>query len=337
MLLAPIQETGADGDAIYAWLQKLEAEKESLEAERLLYVAATRAKRRLHLLGDTRFFPDQDGVFELKPPARNVLLGKLWPMVEPIYAAAATHLLKTPSPSTGERTDGPSPSPLTGEGRGEGVTAIDQSLRRLASNWQLPVPPPRAAWQPPRDVARAQDEIEFSWVGATARSVGSVVHRWLQRIAEEDLKGWDAARVATLRQTCRTELAARGVLEHELGSATARVMAALTHAVTDERGRWLLGAQQDAHNELRLTAMMNGECVNLVIDRTFRGADNQRWIVDYKTSSHEGADVASFLDRERERYQAQLARYAAALGAAPETMLGLYFPLLAGWREWSTT
>ena len=59
-----------------------------------------------------------------------------------------------------------------------------------------------------------------------------------------------------------------------------------------------------------------------------------RWIVDYKTSSHEGADVAGFLDRERERYQAQLARYASALGAAPGTMLGLYFPLLAGWREW---
>ena len=82
LLLAPIQETGADDDRIYAWLQKLEAEKESFEAERLLYVAATRAKRRLHLLGDTRFVPDKDGVFELKPPARNVLLGKLWPMVE---------------------------------------------------------------------------------------------------------------------------------------------------------------------------------------------------------------------------------------------------------------
>jgi len=328
LLLAPIQETGADGDAIYAWLQKLEAEKASFEAERLLYVAATRAKRRLHLLGDTRFVPDRNGEFELKPPARNVLLGKLWPVVEPVYAAAATRLMESSSPMT------ESPSPLTGEGWGEGVTSIDQSLRRLASGWQLPAPPPRAEWTPPKDLARAQDEIEFSWVGVTARSIGSVVHRWLQRIAEEELKGWDAARVATLRQTYHTELAAAGVLEHELGAATARVAAALTHAVSDERGRWLLGPQRDAHNELRLTAILNGECVNLVIDRTFRSADHQRWIVDYKTSSHEGADVADFLDRERERYEAQLARYASALGAAPETKLGLYFPLLAGWREW---
>ena len=180
----------------------------------------------------------------------------------------------------------------------------------------------------------AYDEIEFSWVGATARSVGSVVHRWLQRIAEEELQGWDAARVEALHQTYITELAARGVSAHELGAATARVVAELTHAVADERGRWLLGPQRDAHNELRLTTMVDGECVNLVIDRTFRGADNQRWIVDYKTSSHEGADVAGFLDRERGRYEAQLARYASALGAAPGAILGLYFPLLAEWREW---
>ena len=47
LLLAPIQETGADDDPIYRWLQKLEAEKERLEAGRLLYVAATRAQAAL--------------------------------------------------------------------------------------------------------------------------------------------------------------------------------------------------------------------------------------------------------------------------------------------------
>ena len=337
LLLAPIQETGADGDPIYAWLQKLDAEKESFEAERLLYVAATRAKRRLHLLGDTRFVLNREGVPELKPPNEKSLLGKLWLIIEPDYVAAATRLMESTAPSMGEGADNSSPSPLTGEGGGEGVTSIDQSLRRLASGWQLPAPPPRAAWKSPKDVARAQDEIEFSWVGETARHVGSVVHRWLQRIADDAAKGWDEKRVAALRTTFSAELAARGVSERDLEVATGRVATALAHAVTDARGRWLLGPQQDARNELHLTAIVNGERVNLVIDRTFLGADNQRWIVDYKTSSHEGADIEAFLDRERARYEAQLARYASALGAGPETMLGLYFPLLAGWREWRTT
>ena len=38
-----------------------------------------------------------------------------------------------------------------------------------------------------------------------------------------------------------------------------------------------------------------------------------RWIVDYKTSSHEGAGLEEFLDRERERYAPQLERYAALM------------------------
>ena len=53
LLLAPIQETGAASDLTYHWLEKLDREKEYFEDERLLYVAATRAKKFLHLLGNT--------------------------------------------------------------------------------------------------------------------------------------------------------------------------------------------------------------------------------------------------------------------------------------------
>ena len=112
------------------------------------------------------------------------------------------------------------------------------------------------------------------------------------------------------------------------------VARALAHALADPRGRWLLGPQQAAKNEYRLTAMIAGERRNLVIDRTYLGADGGRWIVDYKTGGHEGSDVEAFLDREQERYRAQLERYAQALAQGEPAMLGLYFPLLGGWREW---
>jgi ATP-dependent exoDNAse (exonuclease V) beta subunit len=76
--------------------------------------------------------------------------------------------------------------------------------------------------------------------------------------------------------------------------------------------------------------------VSIVIDRTFVDESGVRWIVDYKTSAHEGADLEAFLDNERERYRPQLERYAnllRPLGAEP-IRLGLYFPLLSAWREW---
>ena len=69
-----------------------------------------------------------------------------------------------------------------------------------------------------------------------------------------------------------------------------------------------------------------------MIDRLIRDENGTRWVVDYKICRHEGANVEGFLDQERERYAAQLDAYAAALGGASR---GLYFPLHAGWRDWT--
>ncbi|MGC2519801.1 MAG: UvrD-helicase domain-containing protein [Burkholderiales bacterium] len=318
LLLAPINPTGSDKDPTYEYIRGLGKEKGGHEDGRLLYVAATRAKKHLHLLGDVRLDANADEP-EPKSPSSGSLLARLWPAVESDFAAAARTSPLTPSPPAG------------GEGRGEG--AVNQDLRRLPSDWTLPSAPPAASWSPPQDTARAQDDIEFSWVGETARHVGSVVHRWLQRIAADELRGWHRARVEKMRDGIRRELAARGVEESELEAASARVASALANALDDQRGRWLLGPQRESRSEHRLTALIGGERRTLIIDRTFVDAEDRHWIVDYKTSGHEGANVEAFLDRERERYRAQLERYAAAL-AAKDAKLGLYFPLLAQWREW---
>ena len=310
LLVAPIEEAGADGDAIYAWLRRLDAERAGHEAGRLLYVAATRARRRLHLLG-VAALDDRAGA--PRPPGVHTLLAKLWPAVEARFAAAAR--------DEGRKAPLPTSVPA----------AIDLSIRRLAPGWALAPPPAPAAWQPPEDEARAQDGIEFSWVGETARHVGSVAHRWLQRIADDALAGWDEARIERLRPTVQAELAARDVRESERPDAAARVLTALARAISDPRGRWVLGPHREAATEYRITGCVDGSVRRLAIDRLFRDDSGARWVVDYKTSQHEGADVEAFLERERERYAAQLARYARALGDVDR--LGLYFPLLAGWRE----
>jgi hypothetical protein len=73
-----------------------------------------------------------------------------------------------------------------------------------------------------------------------------------------------------------------------------------------------------------------------VLDRSFIDTGT-RWIIDYKTSRHEGGDMAAFLDAEVARYRPQLERYAQALAnvEARPIRLGLYFPLLRSFREWS--
>jgi len=322
LLLAPIHETGADENPIYGWLRKLEAEKEQLEAGRLLYVAATRAKRRLHLIGDTGLKIDDAGAPQLRAPGERALLRQLWPMLESVYAQAAKKVVESVAATVGDGEEPP--------------RVVDQSLRRIASGWQPPAAPAHAVWTPPRETARAADEIEFSWVGETARRIGSVVHRWLQRIAEDGLAGWDAKRVRSLAKTFADELVASGLAADAVRDAAARVATILEQTLSSERGRWLLDARSAGHSELRLTGAADGEIVNVVMDRTFIDEHGVRWIVDYKTGGHEGADINAFLDREQERYRAQLERYAALMHAIDgrPIRLGLYFPLLNGWREW---
>jgi hypothetical protein len=71
------------------------------------------------------------------------------------------------------------------------------------------------------------------------------------------------------------------------------------------------------------------------LDRTFV-AEGKRWIVDFKTSTHEGGGLDAFLDSEVARYAPQLERYAAAVAASDSRplQLALYFPLLGELRAW---
>jgi hypothetical protein len=100
------------------------------------------------------------------------------------------------------------------------------------------------------------------------------------------------------------------------------------NTIADERGRWLLGPHAESWTEYRFRTR-DGK--RLVADRRIREASGEHWVVDYKTSRHEGADVDRFLDREKGRYAPQLKQYSENLENA---RMGLYFPLLRGWRDW---
>ena len=82
--------------------------------------------------------------------------------------------------------------------------------------------------------------------------------------------------------------------------------------------------------DLPKRASLNGGR-SYIIDRLIRDANGTRWVVDFKTSRHEGADIEGFLDQEQKRYAAQLDAYAAALGDASR---GVYFPMHVGSRDW---
>ena len=321
LLLAPVKASHEDSSRIYDFIRGLEKKKQHHEEGRLLYVAATRARKQLHLIGSAE--ENKDG--ELTKPPDNTLLAQLWPVVGECFQ---THL-KNQSPVHGE-TASPAEAQAT-------------SLRRLTADWQLPAPPPAAHWikatdpgAERRDIETENGRIEYQWAGRTIMHVGSVVHRCIQVMATEGIGQWNAGKITGRRQYYRESLRALDVPDAELDTACGLVERALTGLLTDPRGQWLLADYTEQASEYALSGIHGGDVVNIIIDRTFVDEKGVRWIVDYKTSRHESGDVDQFLDLQQNRYREQLEKYADIMSALDDRpiRLGLYFPLLRGWREW---
>ncbi len=317
LLIAPIRAAGAESDKTYDYIKRIEAAKSEHETGRLLYVAATRAKSELHLSGRVKYRIGED-IPELKGPAAGSLLYRMWGVAAPVFYEAFEKF----SPNL--------------ENEASRVERTPVKIRRLSLDWKMPEPPPSAAGiEKSASIEAEAGEVSFHWVGDTLRHVGTVVHQMLKHIAEEGVSRWDERRLQKGRRSYSAALAALGAPAAEIPEAAGRVAAALEKALKDDRGRWLLGPHDGAVCEYALCGVLDGRIVSARIDRTFIDGQGVRWVVDYKSSLHEGAGVEDFLDNELKRYREQLLRYRELFRLLEDRPVraALYFPLLNAWRE----
>ncbi|MDX1518372.1 MAG: PD-(D/E)XK nuclease family protein, partial [Woeseiaceae bacterium] len=167
------------------------------------------------------------------------------------------------------------------------------------------------------------------------RLAGTITHRWLQLIGQGRARV-ESGSVAELRPVSRRWLAEMGATEAGMESVCDRVEAALSGVLADERGRWLLDGPGEA--ELALSGFYEGALQTIIIDRVRIDEHGTHWIVDYKTSSHEGGNLDGFLRNEADRYRQQLRKYGSLYRACygVEVRTALYFPLLQAFREVET-
>lgn len=304
LLVAPIKAKGAGSEpTAYDYLKKLEAERAAHEDERLLYVAATRAIRRLHLVGIAVADDKKDD--GLKPPAAGTLLKLLWPGVaQPVFAAALAGLA-----TAGEAASSIDPASfvpplvrLRDIELADGLRQIPGGLRPAGN---------------PVDLDAAESGLSLE------ASVGTLVHRCLELIAKNGLESWSTARVASLQPAYRRWLMAQGHSEAEAASGAGEVVAALSQTLAGDSGRWLLADHPQAAAEEAWSSSEGGAPVNHIIDRIFV-ADGCRWIIDYKTVRLPDDELA----QRAETYRPQLARYAGLFaGDTLPLRLAIYFPL----------
>ncbi len=310
LILGPMKSAAESDDRpASAYIRELDKGKRRHEDARLLYVAATRAKRKLYLLGHAKF--NTRG--EIKPAASS-LLECLWPALGQHWEA-----LSAPGEEAASVQVSGDQRPL---------------LYRLKSGWNAPLLPPAPQVQASAEITAPGEGVEFDWAGDLARIVGIVVHRLLQHLAcgAAPREGF-----GPLEAAAKSLLLKEGAGASRLDEAMSLVRRAVENTLASPRGAWILDSRhQDAVCEYPLTVLLGGRPRRLVVDRSFVDEQGLRWIIDYKTGRHEGADVEAFLDREQERYRSQLEAYAQAFRLLQEhpVRAALYYPLMDGWREW---
>ena len=305
LLLAPLAATAGEPDVLGDFLKRTDRERDLAERARLLYVATTRARDRLHLIG-------QISPTATEPPPRS-LLSFLWPHVRERFGdvEAASH-----DPDSA-------------------ADSILPVLRRLADGFDRPIMPAVDEVTPLPTAGLSRPE--FEWAGQAALQIGTVVHNALQAMADSAIENWNADKVRDQSSRFRGALRLLGVEDRELESSTQRVIDALCRVLEDATGCWLLQDHREAASELQLTIHTPAGLEHVRLDRTFVADDGTRWIVDFKTSSHEGGARSAFLESEVERYRPQMERYAAAMATIDDRPIrvGLYFPLLQAFRDWA--
>ncbi len=314
VLLAPVKpRADKEADPVSRYLALREARRADYEVDRLLYVAATRARHRLHLVANVALDPATD---QPRPPVAGSLLARLWNRLEPHEKKPPAHLPCVADDSVA----------LTARVRGEPLRRIAlNGLVKLPAN-QGPAARQTYAMPAPRPWG---DGAVWPFEDLYETAIGTVAHAWLARIGHDRPHRWPASRLQASLPIMVKQLARAGIAARHVPEAAQTVLATLFATLRDQRGAWLL-SQADARREWPLIdAAGKVSIIDLALSM------EEGWlIVDYKTGRPHADELPEvFAARMRHRYGDQLKHYCAqvtALDGRP-AKAALYFPRAPAW------
>ena len=297
LLAAPYAKKSKANASIYDYIKQLETARINNETARLLYVAATRTMRKLHLIGTVKF--NENGL----APAKRTLLELLWLKLGAEFANAET--------LTNNKQQIQKLSEFTPKLMRLTAPAIPEFLRK------------NAASKPKFNVQSASKNLTIATNLAVdcgnllnlaadcgnllnlAADCGTLAHLYMEMIANNNLSDWPASRIDACSQAMCFWLLQKGHAEKDVNIQVANIVKALIKTTTSPQGAWIVAPRPSRQAELSISALdENGEPQEHRIDLMFI-EENARWIIDYKLTA---ADEISAVT---EAHRAQLERYAA--------------------------
>ena len=344
VVLAPIPGKGEESKELNNWLNSIEKTRDAAERKRLFYVACTRAREELHL-----FAAPEANAEEPISPAYGSLLSAAWHAAERNFIAQRENPDNLRTTFIASTTDAAS---IADEFIGNVAAASAQQkpaiLERLPESFSPQVRFAETQKLPYGDTGVERGIVHFERPEGSfeARAFGNAVHGFLEIVSRQLAQGVPPhemlKQIAGWQQRMSAILRADGLSVARVDKLTSRVMFALTNALRDAEGLWVLEAHEEASTELALTSWRETRR-NVRLDRTFRAGatpfapgKGYLWIVDYKTTAHSGEDLEAFLERERIKYAPQMETYARMMKVVPhEVRMGLYFPMLPKLIWWT--
>ncbi|PCK03482.1 MAG: hypothetical protein COA42_20730 [Alteromonadaceae bacterium] len=287
-----------------------------LESTRLLYVACTRAKKRLYLSAVL----NQDKNDQIKAPADTTMLGKFWSILHEDFTTS----LNNPLPSTTSTQEVSSRA-----------NVIDTNIYRLQDKWQAPVFDFGASNDhyplvqdfgvqsiTGFDAAFDQNDAHQGFATREHRAEGTLFHRILKRLTEEGLAHWNDKKISQMHVFWSAQLAQLGVSQNKHEAILQRFSEVISAFREDEKSQWLFNhSHQDSACELEVLIEHEDSPTLMIIDRTFVD-QGLRWIVDYKTATpSEGESIDAFTQKQSKRYRNQLSKYASAFRLSPDRIV----------------
>ena len=296
LVIAPLMTKGktkSNQTSIYDYLKSLEKERAAYEDARVLYVAATRAQRCLHLLAAVT--PNKQGALL---PKKNTFLEMLWPVVAKEFDTEK--LTREKSISTA----------IPAAGASIKLADFIPQLIRL----NKPMLPEIFSADEAHDVLKPIEMVEFEEdsVLHLEADIGILAHRYLELISNQGIEAWSVSRIEKLKLAMQRWFQIKGYANHFANEGAVSVMNLLKQTLNSSDGKWVLLSHNSAQNELAIErGVLNGEDLQVqrrVIDRTFI-EHGVRWIIDYKSTALPANIDSAALTQVAEQYRQQLEQY----------------------------
>jgi ATP-dependent exoDNAse (exonuclease V) beta subunit len=264
---------------VYRYLGAVDAERQQHEMTRVLYVAATRARRQLHVFGRPDY-SQKKGFYAAS--------GSFLQMLMPAFERAFDESGYQPGDRQVAETTPPTLPLLYLDGA------------------------PRIGLDCP-DLRSGHGAKPLSLPDRDAVALGEALHLWLELIHDHCDRDWTPAWFDAHEDMLQSLLLRTGADKDRLGELLLRLKSMIRAALETETGRRAVSPLgcKESHAELALFKRAGNRVAQRVIDRLHRDGSGSWHIVDYKTGRSG--------DEQQEQWSRQLGEYAQLVRAATGT------------------